>query len=51
MVLRIMPPLLLKLWREIHPKAQEQTVLFDPDRMPQKERSLSASLFPALVGD
>ncbi len=26
-VIRLMPPLLLELWRELHPKAHEQTAL------------------------
>ena len=40
-VLRMMPPLLLELWREQHPKAHEQTALnFSPLRPPAKPVAL-----------
>lgn len=33
-IIRLMPPLLLELWRELHPKAHEQTALnFSPVRL------------------
>ena len=42
-IVRLMPPLLLLLWREVHPKAHEQTALnFNPLPPPAK----SATLFP-----
>jgi 5-methylcytosine-specific restriction endonuclease McrA len=41
--IRLMPPLLLLLWREVHPNAHEQTALnFNPPRPPVKP----ATLFP-----
>ena len=40
-VVRLMPPLLLELWREVHPKAHEQTALnFAPIRPPAEARAL-----------
>ena len=34
-VVRLMPTLLLELWRELHPRAHEQTALnFSPSRPP-----------------
>ena len=40
-VIRLMPPLLLELWREVHPKAHEQTALnFAPTRPPAKAGAL-----------
>lgn len=43
-VVRLMPSLLLELWRELHPKAHEQTVLnFSPARPPAKPADLFTS--------
>lgn len=43
-VLRMMPPLLLELWKELHPKAHEQTALdFSPLRPPAKAIALFAA--------
>ena len=40
-VVRLMPPLLLELWRELHPKAHEQTALnFAPTHPAAKARAL-----------
>lgn len=42
-VVRLMPPLLLELWREQHPKAHEQVALnFSPVRPPAKTVALFA---------
>ena len=43
-VVRLMPPLLLELWRELHPKAHEQTALdFSPVSSPAKPAVLFCS--------
>jgi 5-methylcytosine-specific restriction endonuclease McrA len=40
-VIRLMPTLLLELWRELHPKGHEQTALnFTPARPPAKAVAL-----------
>lgn len=45
-VIRLMAPLLLELWRELHPKAHEQTALnFLPTRPPAKPGALFAMDF------
>jgi hypothetical protein len=51
-VTRVMPPLLLHLWRELHPKGHEQTALnFAPSRMAATQRlgSYEGDTAPSLV--
>jgi hypothetical protein len=43
-VLSRMPPLLLELWRELHPKGHEQTML---DYTVKTQEAKSVSLFPS----
>lgn len=51
--IRLMPPLLLLLWREVHPNAHEQTALnFNPPRPPVKPATLfQCPELPADLGE
>lgn len=49
-VVRLMPPLLLELWRELHPKGHEQTALdFSPARTPAEPAALFTPQFAGNV--